>query len=455
MKNIIKSFFNWIKRSINWFKQYLILAYKNSTNQHRKIFFASLVVFCVSAIGAGTTYWIKNTIVKPTNGGKYIEGIVLNSNEDLTETVNRLTKIGLTRFDENGDIKPEVATSWEIIDDVKTYIFTIDKKFSRDDVLKNIEKQKDKWAGIVIESKDDDKIVFKFNQSYSPFLASTTSPVLPYGPYNLVKDSNTEFAFEANQNYYKGRPYLDEIVIKIYPNQDNLLKAYKAKQIDGVYKIEGDQFPNFTKYSFDLQRYTMLFFNTQKDFLKDKETRKKIADGQRFDSEVYFNLVVLDNPQNKAIVDELLNKWKDKNIKAQVFYKTSNQLISDIIPKRDYDLLLYGLNYGVDPDPYPFWHSTQASERGLNLSNFSNIEADKALEAGRLTINKDERNQKYDEFWKIFNEEKPAVVISQDKWTFAVSPKIKGVKTGYSTIPEDRFLFITDWFRKSTRVLNK
>jgi len=422
----------------------------------RKEKYLSIIFIAALIVSGGFLFYQKYLSVTkeaPNNGGTYTEGVIAKSKDDLTDTVNRLTKIGLTKFDEAGNIVPAAASSWQVSDDVKTYTFTIDKKFSRDEILAMLDRQKDKWPGIEIKPQDEDKIIFRFNDSYSPFLASTTLPVLNYGPYKLSESNSSQFKFVANSQYYLGKPYIDQIIIKIYPDKENLDKAYKEGQVNGVYLADNtDKFSQSNIYSFKLPRYNMLFFNTQREALKDSLVRKKIANGEKFDNELKLVMVILDTEKNRIIANDIIQKWQKQNINITAIYKNPTELIDVIIPKRDYDVLIYGLDYGVDPDPYPFWHSTQASSIGLNLSNFSNIDADKALEEARKTLNKDTRKQKYDEFWKIFNDEVPAIILSQDEWKFAVGKKIKNVQTGYSITPEDRYLKVDKWYINTKRV---
>ncbi len=446
MKNKLFAFFAWIKS--------FFTTLGSVFSAGEKIIISALVIILiVSGIVLLRHSYLDTTTEVANYGGTYREGVVVKNKDELTGTVNRLTKIGLTAFDDKGNIIPEVAESWEVSEDTTTYTFTIKSNFSRDEIVKTVEKQKDIWPGIQISPEADNKIIFKFPQSYSPFLASTTEPILPYGPYKLVNNGVTEMNFVRNDDFYKGKPYLEKIVIDIYPNNTELVKAYKAKDIDGVYYVENSvDYKQLNSYTFSLPRYNMIFFNTTRDVFKDKEVRKNIAEGKTLEQPINITLVSLDNEKNRALVSDLQTKWQAQNITMDVYYKSAEELINNIIPARDYDVLVYGLNYGVDPDPYPFWHSTQAVSTGLNLSNFSNIDADVALEEARKTSDPKTRQEKYDEFWQIFNAEVPAIIVSQDQWTFGVSDKYHGITTGYTINPEDRFANIKDWYLKTKRV---
>lgn len=415
-----------------------------------------VAIFLLIAIISGSIFlynrYFFNTYLTANYGGVYREGIISQKSSDLNDTTNRLTKIGLIKFDKEGKIVPEVASSWEISSDVREYIFTIDDRFNRDDVLAQLRKQKEKFSQITIEPQDEKKIKFSFPQSYSPFLAESTEPMLEYGPYKLIKESSSQLDFEANSDFYLGKPYIKKIILRVYPDQENLTKAFEAREIDGVFNSLEKDWKGYTQYQFKLPRYNLIFFNTTREVLKNSQTRQKIAKGEKFDNELKLLLVSLDSSKYRKMVEEVISQWHDQNIKVDVYYKSASELTNDIIPKRDYDILVYGLDYGRDPDPYPFWHSSQATDVGYNLSGFSNIDADKALEDARKTIDQEKRNKAYEDFWKYFSEEVPAEVLSQDEWQFLVSEKVKGIETSYSITPADRYSGVEKWYIKTKRV---
>lgn len=131
--------------------------------------------------------------------------------------------------------------------------------------------------------------------------------------------------------------------------------------------------------------------------------------------------------------------------------KDNVTLKKDVIPKRDYDLLLYGLDYGEDPDPYPFWHSSQISETGKNLSNFRNTQADKLLEQARLEFDANKRNEMYAKFQDILNSEIPMLVVEHASYCYQVSNKVQGLTGIVGTNESDRFIDIAKWFLETKR----
>jgi len=75
-----------------------------------------------------------------------------------------------------------------------------------------------------------------------------------------------------------------------------------------------------------------------------------------------------------------------------------NDLENDIIPNKNYDVLLFGEFYGREPDPYNFWHT----DGSLNLSNFSDKKADALLEEIQLIGDKTKRQEDLIELQTFF-----------------------------------------------------
>ncbi len=113
--------------------------------------------------------------------------------------------------------------------------------------------------------------------------------------------------------------------------------------------------------------------------------------------------------------------------------------------------MLYGENLGHDPDPYPYWHSTQAEGSGLNLSSFSERKVDEILEEARQSIDSDFRSLKYIEFQNIIAEELPAIFLFNPNYIYGVSEKVKGIELGNIVLPYERFWGVSDWYIKTKR----
>ncbi len=168
----------------------------------------------------------------------------------------------------------------------------------------------------------------------------------------------------------------------------------------------------------------------------------------------YFKLVLstIDRPENTTVADFLKASWKDVGVGTEIALIPVAEVQSEVIDKRNFSVLLYGMTLGMDPDPYVFWHSSQKAD-GLNVAGFSSLEADKLLEAARATTSVPVRQEKYRAFQAIISEEEPAVFLYSRYYTYVQDSRVKGFDTRVIAGPQDRFSNIGDWFMKTSRKL--
>jgi peptide/nickel transport system substrate-binding protein len=62
---------------------------------------------------------------------------------------------------------------------------------------------------------------------------------------------------------------------------------------------------------------------------------------------------------------------------------------------RQFDVIVLQVRLGADPDPFPFWHSTQAKDPGLNISGWNSREADAIIATARATTDQSARGELY------------------------------------------------------------
>ncbi|MDP3059136.1 MAG: hypothetical protein Q8N36_06725, partial [bacterium] len=99
----------------------------------------------------------------------------------------------------------------------------------------------------------------------------------------------------------------------------------------------------------------------------------------------------------------------------------------------DFDLLLIGWALGLDPDPYAMFHSSQAAKNaageivGFNRPQYKSAAADKLIEAGRLTVDVNERRKIYQELDILLNQDLPYIWVFQRSVVVAMANRIQGV----------------------------
>ena len=167
---------------------------------------------------------------------------------------------------------------------------------------------------------------------------------------------------------------------------------------------------------------------------------------------ITLSLATNNLPQNVRVAGSLKEMWENIGIQIILNIETVGDLDEKFIRPRNYELLLYSENVGADPDPWPYWHSSQLRDPGLNLSTFSNAQADKLLVEARANILPDERAAKYRKFQEIFVGDVPAIFVSRNIFVYNVATDVKGISLQTIVSPSERFADIAKWYIETKRV---
>ncbi len=116
-----------------------------------------------------------------------------------------------------------------------------------------------------------------------------------------------------------------------------------------------------------------------------------------------------------------------------------------IIQNRNYDMLLYGQSLGYNLDTFSYWHSSQATENGLNLSNYQSPSADLLIEKIRGTFDESDRQDLLDDLADTIAKDVPAVFLYTPSYYYVVDEKVTGVNWQKLLLPKDRFSNIAMW----------
>ena len=111
-----------------------------------------------------------------------------------------------------------------------------------------------------------------------------------------------------------------------------------------------------------------------------------------------------------------------------------------------------GKALGSEPDLYPFWHSSQILDPGLNLSEYQNKDADQIIKEARETLDGQIKAQKYEKLQGIIIEDAPALFLYNPDYLYWISGKIKGVDTTKIIDPAKRFSNVENWYIETRRV---
>jgi peptide/nickel transport system substrate-binding protein len=166
--------------------------------------------------------------------------------------------------------------------------------------------------------------------------------------------------------------------------------------------------------------------------------------------QLQLNVVTTKNHQYEKALETLVGQWRalGVNVNTSVIdpNDSSTNFVQYILQPRNYDVLLYELFIGADPDVYAYWHSSQTVASGYNFTNYSSKVADDALASARSRLEPSLRAAKYTAFARQWMDDAPAIGLYQATAEYAFNKHVRAIdKTSKLVSSYDRYANILDW----------
>jgi peptide/nickel transport system substrate-binding protein len=168
-----------------------------------------------------------------------------------------------------------------------------------------------------------------------------------------------------------------------------------------------------------------------------------------------LDLVTANTQEYRKASEYIAGFWQEIGIKTNVEFVDTKEFSRNVLKGRDYDVLLYGMILGSDPDQFPFWHSSQVDFPGLNLSKYVNRNIDALLEKLREIDDEEEEIELYKKFQDILIKERPAVFLYMPTYTYATTDEVEGIDIVRIFHPSDRFANVYEWYMDTKIEWNK
>jgi peptide/nickel transport system substrate-binding protein len=352
--------------------------------------------------------------------------------------------------------KPDLAKSWEIKNDGKTYIFHLkDNVFFSDGTKLTSDRINYDFTDVTALRPDASTIVFNLKSSYSPFLLTVSRPIFKNGFVGIgdykVQSVNINGDFVQSISLVANKGHNQEITYQFYPTEEALKTAFVLGDVNEAAGVRNMDFNNKSLINFKNTTITKdinhsqlvtLFYNTQDKDLSDKRLREALAyampdifsNGQRnygsfspnsWVSESGLTTYSQDFEHAKLLLGEsvsstgsssftlelkALPEYKNlanqvKDLWAKIGIKTNVKIV-DSFPS-DFQVFLGEFNVSKDPDQYALWHSSQQN----NITHYKNLRIDKLLEDGRQTVDVGGRQKIYADFQKYLLDDPPATFL--------------------------------------------
>ncbi len=332
----------------------------------------------------------------------------------------------------------------------------------------------------------------------------TSGPFAYNATQNIGTTGERIIYLTPNQNYYRGKPMLDGFSVHAYTTLDDIKNVIKSGTVTATAELSPTDSEIvtsrlITERQSAISSGVFLFFNLQDGrIFSSKGLRKAVQQGLDMRSlraplgdelpldypltsnqvslSAYPTLPEYDPETAKATitsVDEAQRQIRlvttntgyfpalAENLKYQLerlgfsvdvqTYSANQDFILTVLRPRDYDILLYEIELGADPDLFAYYHASQATESGLNLSNYVNALASDLLLAARGTMNINTRNTKYQAFLNHWVEDVPAIGINQVNFSYYVNHNVHTFSQDNNLVsPLDRFIDVCYWSVEKT-----
>lgn len=462
--------------------------------------------------------------LQPEYGGRIIMGTIGEpsnlipplATDGASHEVADLLYVAPLKYDKDLNITTEAAESYEVLEDGKLLRFTLKKgilwddgvELTTEDVLFTYELMVDPETPTayaedykqIQEITVLDKYSFevRYEKPFARSLITWMHSILPKhvlegenlletsysrkplscGPYRLKAwEAGQRLVLEARDDYFEGRPYIDQVVFRIIPDLATMFMELKAGNLDimnltpqqYLYQTKGPSWENFRKFKFLSFGYTYLGYNLRKPIFQDLRVRQALAyaiDKEEIVKGVLLGLGVstigpykpgtwvynediqpygydpqkaqtmlaeagwkdsdedglLDKDGQPFAFTILTNQGNDLRIKtatiiqnrlAKIGIKVEIRTVEwaaflkEFINKGRFDAMILGWNILQDPDIFDVWHSSKAAIGGLNHVGYMDEDVDRLLEAGRVTMDRDERKKIYDKLQELLHRDQP------------------------------------------------
>lgn len=134
------------------------------------------------------------------------------------------------------------------------------------------------------------------------------------------------------------------------------------------------------------------------------------------------------------VLETIAKQWRKIGVDVKTQLGDTSTFEQNILTTRSYDVLLYELALGADPDVFAYWHSSQASVRGFNLSNYKSGIVDDALLSARGRSETELRTVKYQGFFKQWLEDAPAVALYRPHLRYLTTDNTRSVDRSQSIV---------------------
>jgi peptide/nickel transport system substrate-binding protein len=479
---------------------------------------------------------------------------LLDPSDPVGRDVARLVHAGLVRVTDGGDIAPDLAERWITEDGGTSYVFFLRPKAAwhdgrpiiAADVVSTIRIVQAPdfpgprelallWKRVTPEIVDEHTVRLRLNAPYSTFIEACSLPLLPAhlfrpedaarladidasyrpvgaGPYRVVEETELGVRLQRHDGYQGGKPYLDEVAFRYYPDGASAAAALRSGEVDGLAadsSVLSAPTPGAVTVTVPLQgRQVILFLNQQNPILADARVRQAIARG--LDREGLLREVagsdgvpaygpipsfswayspVVETSPDLAGAGARLSEagWGGNGTRTQAGQSLTLQLLTPMdrrlagfgegiksqlaalgmrvevqptdlldlyrerLAARRFDMALLMVELpSLDPDPAILWSASENAS--FRFAPFQQTEAERLMEEVRSNGDPTARLAALEAFQARWLQDVPSVVLVSPTLTYAISTRVHGIQPGVVPEPSARLQHVPQWYLYTERV---
>ncbi|HWP34769.1 MAG TPA: ABC transporter substrate-binding protein, partial [Thermodesulfobacteriota bacterium] len=248
----------------------------------------------------------------------------ITNNEMTALRLAELMFNGLVAINARQEIVPDLAARWDVADGGRRYVFDLrpdvvwhdGQPFTADDVVftyqvvanpKTVSSLRSRYEFIeTVRRLDDHRVEVVLKRPILNALGKLTFKIIPKhalagrdyltrtdpfvqqpigtGPYRLERvTGDGEYVLVANERYFKGRPNIDQIVMRPFADQNIMTQALLFNAIDLIVQVSPKDLPEidgdrrFVLTPYNALSYSFFAYNLRHPVLADRRVRQAIT----------------------------------------------------------------------------------------------------------------------------------------------------------------------------------
>jgi len=269
----------------------------------------------------------------PEYGGRLVQATIGEpsnlipplASDSSSHEVADLLYVAALKYDKNINLVPQAAQSYEVLEDGRLLRFHLRHDIRWTDGAPLTARDVEFTYKLMIDPNtptayaedflavksftvlDDYTFEVRYDKPFARALVTWASAILPKhllegqnllntpfarhpigaGPYVLKQwTAGDRLVLAANPDYFEGRPYIDEVVIRIVPDQSTQFLELKSGNLDEMgltpqqylYQTQGqDWVRNYHKFKYVSSGYTFMAFNLKSPLFSDVRVRQALS----------------------------------------------------------------------------------------------------------------------------------------------------------------------------------